>query len=155
MQQIEIRPVKLNEISKVQYITELAYQIPYKESGILTKPHEPKDIEEKIKRNDISIFVAVLDGEIVGAVRCEIQGSGSLYFSHLAVSEDYRNQGIGARLVNAIEEFGKTKKLKSVIFDCLKEKKLDEYYEKLGYRIDNMKEDKGYHKVYMSKSLSG
>lgn len=152
---IQIRPVKLNEVPRVQQITQLAYQIPYKEGGIVTNPHEPKDIEEKIKGSGIFIFVAVSDGEIVGAVRCEIQGNDRLYFSHLAVLEDYRNQGIGSRLVNVIEEFGKTKKLKYVALDCLKEKRLDEYYEKIGYKMDKIRKDKGRHEVFMSKYLLG
>lgn len=153
MHQIEIRLAKLNEIPRVKHVTQLAYEVPYKETGIATKPHEPKEIEEMIKRNDLFIFVAIQDGEIIGSIRCEIQKDAKLYFSMLAVLKEYRNQGVGSKLVETVEEFAKAKKCGYVVLDCLKEKKLDEYYEKRGYKINDTKEHNGHHEVYMSKFL--
>jgi len=60
------------------------------------------DSEERIKaflaRNPGLSFVAVDDGRIVGTVLCGHDGRRG-YLYHVAVSEPYRNRGIGKRLV--------------------------------------------------------
>jgi predicted N-acetyltransferase YhbS len=153
MREIEIRLAKSNEIPRVRYITKLAYKIPYKGSTFATKPHEPKDIRDKLAKKELFIFVAVLDGKIVGAVRCEIRNRNQLYFHKLAVLKTYRKRGIGSMLVNIIEKFAWENGCAKVLLDCVKEKKLDEYYLKFGYKIDNLKKHLDYHEVYMSKEL--
>jgi len=40
MLNISIRHAKLDELSRVKYITKLAYKIPKKDNTLVTRPHE-------------------------------------------------------------------------------------------------------------------
>lgn len=153
MRKVEIRSAKLNEIPRVRYITKLAYKVPYKGDAFATKPHEPKDIKDRLEKKELSIFVAALDGKIVGAVRCEMRDHNQLYFHKLAVLKSYRKRGIGSMLIDTVEKFAWKKGCVKILLDCVREKKLDEYYLKLGYKIDSVKKHLDYHEVYMSKEL--
>lgn len=153
MREIEIRPVKLNEITRVRYITKLAYKVPYKGDSFANKPHESEETEAKFLKKELFIFVATVNEEIVGAIRCEIRSGDQLYFHKLAVLKTYRKIGIGKMLVEAVEELARENKCVKILLDCVREKKLDEYYFKMGYEIDGTKEHLGYHEVCMSKEL--
>lgn len=53
-----------------------------------------------LRRNPGLSFVAVLGGELVGAVLCSHDGRRG-YLHHLAVDDRYRRRGIGSALVQA------------------------------------------------------
>ena len=57
-------------------------------------------IEKYIKRNPTTCFVAETESKIVGVIMAGHDGRRG-YIYHTAVSSDYRNQGIGKRLVNS------------------------------------------------------
>lgn len=63
----------------------------------------PDDSEEYIKsyleRNPFTSFVAVEDGKTVGAIMAGHDGYRG-FIHHTAVSEKYRNRGIGKKLVD-------------------------------------------------------
>jgi hypothetical protein len=56
MAKISIRRAKLNELPRVTFITKLAYKIPYKENTLITKSHEPKDVNEQFSKNNFFII---------------------------------------------------------------------------------------------------
>jgi GNAT superfamily N-acetyltransferase len=153
MREVEIRPAKLKEISRVRYITKLAYKVPYKGDSFANKPHEPKDTEIKFSKKELFIFVAIVNEEIVGSVRCEMKNENQIYFHKLVVLKTYRKIGIGKKLVEAVERLAREKNCVKILLVCVREKKLDEYYLKMGYEIDGTKEHLGYHEVHMSKKL--
>lgn len=73
-------------------------------SGIqLRKSDEPEEIQKKIQRDPDLFLVAEKNGEIIGSVLGGFDGRRGMVY-HLAVSRDYRNRGIGAFLMNALEE---------------------------------------------------
>jgi len=64
-----VKHAKLNELSRVKYITKLAYKIPYKNNTLITKSHEPKNIKDSFLKKEFYVIVAVQDNKIIGAVR--------------------------------------------------------------------------------------
>jgi ribosomal protein S18 acetylase RimI-like enzyme len=63
---------------------------------------QPAEIQKKLQRDPDLFLVAESDGCIVGSVIGGFDGRrGMLY--HLAVAADYRNQGLGSRLMDEIE----------------------------------------------------
>lgn len=153
MSNISIKYATLNELPRVMLITKLAYKIPYKENTIITKPHEPENIKEKFLNKDFFVLTAVCDDKIVGAVRYEIRKNNHLYFFRLAVLKAYRKQHVGSLLVKKVEGIAKRKKCGKILLDCVKEKKLDEYYKKFGFKIDTVRKSHDYHEVFMSKKI--
>jgi GNAT superfamily N-acetyltransferase len=148
-----IRQAKLTEFSRVKAITKKAYSIPYKTNGLITTPHESENEKAQVLKKEVFILVAIVDNKIAGAVRYRFEGLNNLYFFKLAVLKTYRNKGIGASLINKLERVASQHNCKKVLLDCAREKKLDKYYEKLGFRVDKVEQRNKHCLVFMSKKI--
>lgn len=62
----------------------------------------PEEIEKKLRRDPDLFLVAERDDEIIGSVIGGYDGRRGLLY-HLAVSEPFRSQGIGSRLMQEVE----------------------------------------------------
>lgn len=62
----------------------------------------PEEIEKKLRRDPDLFLVAECDDEIIGSVIGGYDGRRGLLY-HLAVSEPFRSQGIGSRLMHEVE----------------------------------------------------
>lgn len=148
-----IRQAKFDELSRIIYITKLAYKIPYKNVNFVTQPHESKDEQEQIKNKEEFIIVAIIKDKIVGAVRYKVDKQNNLYFFKLAVLKTYRGFGAGSLLIDKIEKIASKKGCTKLMLDCAQEKKLDGYYKKFGFKVDKIEEKIKHHVVYMSKKI--
>jgi len=153
MSNLLFRHAKLNELPRVKYITKLAYKIPYKENSLITRSHEPNNLKDVFLSKEFFIIVATVDKKIVGAVRYKLSKKNSLYIYKLAVLKTYRNNSIGESLIKQAEAVARKKGITKILLDCAQEKKLPEYYKKLGYKIDIVKKHQDHHDVYMSKKI--
>jgi ribosomal protein S18 acetylase RimI-like enzyme len=80
-----------------------------------------------------TVLKAVIDGKIVGSVRGELKEDGSVYIGKLMVNPDIQNQGLGTRLMNALEtEFPGVKKF--WLFTGQHSVRNLYLYHKLGYK---------------------
>ena len=71
--------------------------------GIRSIDDSREGVERFIRRNPTTSMAAVIDGKIVGAILCGHDGRrGCLY--HVCVREEYRNRGIGQKMVQACIE---------------------------------------------------
>jgi len=107
-------------------------------------------IEElRAEAADSLILKATADRRIVGSVRaCRKEGTCSL--GRLVVHPDYQNQGIGQRLVQAIQSCFSSCRIE-LFTGSLSEKNLA-LYEKMGYRRFKTEETKpGQQMIYMEK----
>ncbi len=69
----------------------------------LRRSDEPQEIEKKLKRDPDLFLVAESGGDIIGAVLGGYDGRRGLMY-HLAVRPGYRGRGVGAALMQALEE---------------------------------------------------
>lgn len=152
MAQIKIRRAKPEDLDRVKSVTRQAYKIPIKQHGFVTRVKEPETLWRDIADDRLFILVAVIDAKIVGAVRYE-ETDKDIYLFRLAVLKTYRKQGVASRLVEAVENAAKKSGCGVVRLDCVEEKGLSTYYQKLGYRIDKVIDHGFYHGVYMSKKV--
>lgn len=73
-------------------------------SGIhLRKSDEPEEIEKKLTRDPDLFLLAELGGNIIGSVLGGFDGRRGMMY-HLAVAQEHRRQGVGEKLVNALEQ---------------------------------------------------
>lgn len=71
--------------------------------GIRSMDDSKEGVERFIRRNPTTSMVAVTDGKIIGAILCGHDGRrGCLY--HVCVNEQYRQHGIGQKMVTACLE---------------------------------------------------
>lgn len=86
-----IREMKLSDVAAIAELEKLCFSDPWSENSIASELHNPLSYW----------LIAEVDGEVAGYV-----GSQSVLdaadMMNLAVSPDYRQQGIGQTLVNAL-----------------------------------------------------
>ncbi len=154
MPNISFRNANPTDLSRIKYITKLAYKIPYKENGLITKSPEPENLKDLFVNKQFFVIVAIVDDKIVGAVRYKLLEKNSLYLYKLAVLKSYRKLGIGESLIKRVGAVAKKKGLTKILLDCAQEKKLPDYYKKFGFKIDKIKKHQDHHDVYMSKKIN-
>jgi len=69
----------------------------------LRRSDEPEEIQKKLQRDPDLFLLAEDDGKVMGSVIGGFDGRRGLVY-HLAVAEDYRNQGVGALLMEELEK---------------------------------------------------
>ncbi|MBM3895520.1 MAG: GNAT family N-acetyltransferase [Thaumarchaeota archaeon] len=98
-----------------------------------------KQIYAKIKSNpDHVIFVAVLDGKVVGSTTMIVEpkfihdGGHVGHIEDVVVAKEYQGKGIGEKLVGALLDYAKKNNCYKTILDCKDDVK--PFYEKIGFK---------------------
>ena len=91
-----------------------------------------------LQRNPDLSFVAICESEIVGAVMCGHDGRRG-YLNHLAVSPEYRRQGIAKQLLNSVEdELKKVGIRKEALFVLCNNASAQAFYEHIGWKEETI-----------------
>jgi ribosomal protein S18 acetylase RimI-like enzyme len=86
-----------------------------------------------LERNPRTCFVAELDGSVVGVILSGHDGRRA-YIYHTAVAEKYRNRGIGAALVKAVEKAMVEEGINKIALVAFKTNKAgNDFWEGRGY----------------------
>ena len=123
MHAVEYRQIQLDDPSFTPALA-LRYQV-------LRKPlNMPAGTEKNRLDQNSAHFVAEAQQQVVGCVSLFVENEqGKLY--QMAVHPDFQKQGIGAGLVNALEQFAQTQQV-PLVFMHAREVAM-EFYCKLGY----------------------
>ncbi len=93
----------------------------------------PEEIEKKIARDPDLFLVAEVGGRIAGTVLGGFDGRRGMIY-HLAVAQTYRNNGIGALLMEELEERLRAKGCRrSYLLVTLDNPEAIEFYQKRGW----------------------
>lgn len=93
-----------------------------------------ENIERYLNRNQGLSFKANKDKKLIGTILCGHDGRRG-YIHHLAVSSDYRNQGIGRKLVEtSLCELRKQRIEKCHLFVFVENIEATKFWEKLGWK---------------------
>jgi len=144
-----IREANLSDALGIQECVGTAYKHYISRIG---KPPEPmlNDYTDLIQYH--KVFVAELN-QIIG-VLVLIQNSSNIILDNVAVIPDQQGKGIGKQLINLAESEAYRlgfRKLDTYTHQCMVEN--IEMYKTLGYTEIERKEEHGYNRVYMQKSL--
>lgn len=108
-----------------------------------------EDIEEAIKTR--TVFIAVMDDNIVGTVRISIEGDQA-NISRFAVDCDNQNNGIGKALMNEADTYLKKMHVKKVtLHTSSKHDVLMRFYYGIGFYAEAIETDRGYLRARMVK----
>lgn len=156
MSDVQLRPATVADIPAILAVTKSAYALY---NGRLDPPsgvvHEQPDAVERYFETG-GVIVAEVGGEIVGAVRYEPR-EDYLYLGRLAVAPAWQRQGIGRRLVEAVEEWALLLGLDEVHLGVRMElTENHDLYRHLGY-VENgtapFRHDARYHYLKMKKRV--
>ena len=153
MNRIIIRKAKFSELSRITAITKWAYRALNKNATLITKPHEPKELNEQFQKKEFFVLVCLVNGKIIGAIRYFFDENNNLYFFKLAVLKTYRDLGAGTLLIKAVEGAAIKKGSKKIFLDCAKEKGLEDYYKRFGFKIYKTEKKHNHTAIYMSKNI--
>ncbi|MBI4163375.1 MAG: GNAT family N-acetyltransferase [Candidatus Aenigmarchaeota archaeon] len=98
-------------------------------------------LERALNKETNLFLIAELDNKIVGYLKGEIEKRSAtklydkkLYIRHLIVSKQYRNMGIGSKLVQEAEAFAKSQKIPFVTLKTSPKNILaNQFYKNLGF----------------------
>ena len=100
------------------------------------------ELRAAVRQNDGCAVAAEIDGQVVGFIAGWInpadtmQSTPHFYVSDLYVQDDFRGQGIAARLVEAVEQYAAAKGIPSIVLHVLAQNALAKtFYEKQGFEL--------------------
>jgi ribosomal protein S18 acetylase RimI-like enzyme len=92
------------------------------------------EIAKKVQRDPDLFLVAEADGRLIGSVIGGFDGRRGMIY-HLAVAEEYRQQGIGALLMDEVERRLKAKGcVKSYLLVVAGNEAVVQFYQKRGWQ---------------------
>ena len=104
------------------------------------EPSKAKSVFEKIRSNpNHVIFVAILDGKVVGSTTLLIEPkfihNGGLvgHIEDVVVNKEFQGQKIGEKLILVSLDYAKNAGCYKTILDCLDD--VRQFYEKLGFKF--------------------
>ncbi len=101
---------------------------------VLRKPwDQPKGSEQDEIDNDSTHIMAIIDGNVIGCGRGHFNSSTEAQIRYMAVDEDFREQGVGLRILTALEEELTKNGAKEIILKA--RENAVSLYEKHGYII--------------------
>jgi ribosomal protein S18 acetylase RimI-like enzyme len=96
------------------------------------------EIAKKVQRDPDLFLVAEVDGRLIGSVIGGFDGRRGMIY-HLAVAVEYRQQGIGAALMDEVEARLKAKGcLKSYLLVVDGNEAAEQFYKKRGWQNMNV-----------------
>lgn len=84
---------------------------------------------EDLESSNVTLFISVLNGQIIGCIGIEIKGEDGLLRSFF-VTDKYKNQGIGNELLNRLMNYSKSKNIKRL---HLLTTTAEKYFSKKGF----------------------
>jgi ribosomal protein S18 acetylase RimI-like enzyme len=105
----------------------------------LRRSDEPDEIQKKLRRDPDLFLIAETDDKMVGTVFGGFDGRRGMVY-HLAVSDNYRRQGVGELLMEELERRLKSKGcIRCYLLVTVENKDAMHFYEKRGWsHMDNV-----------------
>lgn len=103
--------------------------------GLNTTDDSREGIEKYLKRNPTTSFVAECDGKIIGVIMAGHDGRRG-FIHHTAVLTEYRQQGIGKRLVDSAIDALEKEGIHKVALVVFKNNEIGNgFWENIGFEI--------------------
>lgn len=111
----------------------------------MDKPHYGKSIEWNEKRFR---FKAIEDGKLIGTVSGKHE-SGVVYIEALMTAKNFRGRGVGTKLIEKAEKFGKNLGAHRTWLVTGKDWSENTFYRKLGFELIGNLPDLYFHKDFV------
>lgn len=149
-----VRKAVEEDIPQIKEISKEAFRVYAEEAGITPFVNPLEETLEDLKREIDSklVFVALLDGIIIGSVRIEIYEDKTAYLSRFGVKCEFHKMGIGKLLISevdkAMESLGVTTLYLHTASRMLS---LVRFYYGRGFYIESTTKDRGYIRALLCK----
>lgn len=156
MEQILLTKATLSDAEDVLNITKIAFdlyaQAVRKRESISALYETLEDVQRDIHNKNV--YIARIDGRIVGSVRFEILEDGIAYLSRYAVHPDVQNLGIGSLLMEKVRLECLNLNMRAItLHTASKMRHSVAFYLKNGYYIHSISRDSDYIRAFMVNEL--
>ena len=113
------------------------------------------DLTVNVKNGDTILFVATLKGQIIGFIKIEIRGAGSVEVDWLIIDKKHRKKGLGTKLLNLADDMARKHHCHFLYLYTENINNID-YYKKRGYYLVGLhkKAWQGQDEYLMQKDIS-
>lgn len=138
-----------------------AYRSAYRENRELGFPAKAESATEaKVAGwiRDHRVFVAAVDGDVVGGVRLEETDPERIKLSRVGVHERWKGNGVGSQLLARVEEWARARGYETIWLTTPGEHpSLPDFYRRRGYEKtgDHPLDYRDYDEIVMEKPLQG
>lgn len=120
----------------VQSLTELSNQLGYATNSAQTKNR----LQEILANQENCLYVGITNGKLVGWIHgfyaLRLESDSFVEIGGLVVEENYRNQGVGKELVNAVRQWSESKNCGRIRVRCNSIRKESAiFYAKIGFSL--------------------
>jgi ribosomal protein S18 acetylase RimI-like enzyme len=146
-----IRPAQPGDEAAIESIVERAYGVYVERIGMRPGPMDA-DHAEKVRRGLVS--VAELDGDVVGLIVL-VETRDHLMVENVAVAPERQGEGIGRAMLGRAEVAAREAGVGEIrLFTHSKMTENRAFYRRLGYRETDRRDEQGFDRVFLVKSLS-
>ncbi|WP_027339233.1 GNAT family N-acetyltransferase [Halonatronum saccharophilum] len=152
---INIRVAKEEDAKLVFELTKECFSDYAQSPTFKTTPSLLEDYED-VKMDIINkeVLIAWLDGKAVGSLRYYPLEDGEYGLIRLGVLKEYRSLNIGSTLLKEVEKRVRTNDGKSItLYSPYELKNLLNFYQNLGYKIEEVSQDDDYDRAKLTKQL--
>lgn len=102
-----------------------------------------------LRNPSTSVVAETADGQIVGSILCGHDGRQACFY-HVCVREDYRQHGIGSRLVEKAVEALRAEDINRIYLIAFKSNEVGNvFWQRIGWV---QREDRNYYDLYLNKA---
>jgi len=146
---VQIRLADLDDLEAIEKIVDLAYGVYVERIGMRPGPMDD-DYVGRVRKGLVSVAD---DPDVVGLIVL-IQKPEVLLIENVAVDPSRQGEGIGGALLEFAATEARRKGLDQLsLYTHEKMRENLELYARLGYSIDERREEDGFARVFMSKRL--
>lgn len=150
----EVRKAVIEDIPEIQKVSKEAFALYAENAGIAEIVGPLEESYEYIKRELESklVFVALLDGVVVGSLRVEVKPDKTAYLSRFGVAAKHQGKGIGKLLMDAVDKSMAELGVKSLYLHTASRMfSLVRFYYGRGFYIESTSNDMGYIRALLCK----
>lgn len=152
---VQIKTATKEEAEEVFEITKQAFQ-DYLEPAFSSQVPALKESKKEVKA-DIEhkeVLLAYLGSKPAGSVRFYPLENGIYHLSRLGVKGKFQGKNIGGKLIKAVENrVKKAGGTKIVLYSAYRRKTLLEFYQSLGYKLEDVTTDSDYQRAKLAKVI--
>lgn len=149
-----VRKAVEGDIPQIQQVSKEAFSMYAEGAGITAIVGELNESCEdlKLELQNKLVFVAELEGLIVGCVRVEVKEDGTAYLSRFGVKGEFQSQGIGQLLMNAVDEAMEELLVTNLyLHTASRMLSLVRFYYGRGFYIESTSKNRGYIRALLCK----
>ena len=149
-----VRRAVEEDVPQIREVAKEAFTMYAEGAGIAAIVGSLEETYEDLKSEIESklVFVALMDGLIVGSVRVEVKPDKTAYLSRFGVRGAYQSNGIGKILMNAVDNAMKVLGVESLyLHTASRMLSLVRFYYGRGFYIESTTKDRGYIRALFCK----